>query len=402
MRTLLRCIAAVWAVMCLDAEVRRIDPPAGQESGMPFLTNGPDGAVYLSWTDPLADKQHALRFARWTGSAWSPPETAAQGSNWFVNWGDFPSLAVLSDGTMLAHWLTRNQVGGKYGYGIRVARRDAATQQWSEIHGMSLQEQEDYAGFLTFVPNQAAAIYLSPPAAGGHGSHGEQHSHRKTVRFVSFTAAGKLVSDKELDADACSCCQTAVGTTRNGLIAAYRDHLPGEIRDISVVRYADGAWTQPRVLHPDGWRINGCPTDGPAISSGDRNVAITWLTRAGDVPKIQVALSADEGRTFHAPKRLDGGNPAGRPSITAYGAGYLVVWLEKTSNSDAEIRARRVGADGTLHPAFSIATATSGRATGFPKVAVSGDQVLFAWRAERVRAALLTKKEIEQKEKEQK
>ncbi|MFN7938241.1 MAG: hypothetical protein U0R19_33240 [Bryobacteraceae bacterium] len=400
MRTLLRCLAAAWVVVCLDAEIRQIDPPAGAQSGMPFLTNGPDGAVYLSWIDPLNDKQHALRFARWTGSGWSQPETAAQGLNWFVNWGDFPSLAVLPDGTMLAHWLTKNQVGGKYGYGIRVARRDAATRQWNEIHGMSLQEQEDYAGFLTFVPNQAAAVYLAPPADGGHGSHGEQHSHRKTVRFVSFTAAGKLISDKELDADACSCCQTAVGKTRGGLIAAYRDHLPGEIRDISVVRFADGAWTQPRVLHPDGWKINGCPTDGPAMSSADRNVAITWLTRAEDVPKIQVTLSTDEGRTFGPPQGVDGGNPAGRPAITAYGSGYLIVWLEKTSASEAEIRARRMAPDGTLYPAFFVATASSGRATGFPKVAVSGDQVLFAWRAERVRAALLTKKEIEEKEKQ--
>lgn len=401
MRTLSGCFAAAISAVCLFAQVRSIEPPVGEVSGMPYLTNGPDGSVYLSWTDTLSEKQHALRFARWTGKGWSAPETIASGSNWFVNWGDFPSLVVLPDGAMLAHWLTRNQTGGKYGYGIRVARRDPQSREWREIHGMSLDEQEDYAGFLTFAPNAAEAIYLSPPAGGGHGGHGAEHSHRKTVRFVSFTTAGAVASDVELDADACSCCQTAIGKTRIGLIAAYRDHLAGEIRDISVVRFADGAWTQPRVLHADGWKIHGCPTDGPSISADDRRVAITWLTRAGDAPKIQVALSADEGRSFGAPLRIDGGDPAGRPAIAAYDAGYLVVWLEKTEGGGAEIRARRIGFDGRLYGAFRVAAATSGRGTGFPKVAVSGDQVLFAWRAERVRAALMTKREISQREKEQ-
>ncbi len=385
----------------LHAEVRLIEPPALDQSGMPFLTNGPDGSVYLSWTDPLPDKQHALRFSRWTGTRWTAPETAASGPNWFVNWGDFPSLAVLPDGAMLAHWLTRNQTGGKYGYGIRVARRHPQSRQWRQVHGMSLDEQEDYAGFLTFVPNAAAAIYLAPPVAGHGAAHGHEQGHRKTVRFISFTPTGAVASDKELDADACSCCQTAVGKTRSGLIAAYRDHLAGEIRDISVVRYTDGAWTQPKTLHPDGWNINGCPTDGPAISSNNDRVAITWLTRAAATPKIQIALSSDEGRTFRTPLRIDSGNPAGRPSLTSFDNGYLAVWLEKTSESSAEIRIRRITFEGRLLPPVTIATATAGRATGFPKIAVSGNQILLAWRDQRVRAALLTKQQLVQKEKEQ-
>lgn len=390
----------------LTAQIRRVDPHTAPGSGMPFLTTGTDGAVFLSWIDPLAPKEHALRFSRWTGTAWSNPETIAQGRNWFVNWGDFPSLAALPDGSMLAHWLTRTEGAGTYGYGIRVARRDPATASWREIYGISLDEKIDYAGFLTFAHAAPAAVYLAPPSksAAAHHSAGAEHVHRKTLRFVAFSPSGThataVETDREIDADVCSCCQTAIGKTRSGWIVAYRDHLPGEIRDISILRYTDGAWASPVPLHRDGWKINGCPTDGPSLISNPDRIAIAWLTRAGDQPRIQVASSTDEGRTFSPPLRLDSGNPLGRPAITAYDRhSDLIVWLEKTAAA-VEIRLRRIGHDGTLHPPVTVAQAPPGRGSGFPKVAVSGDWIFLAWRDEVVRAAILTKTQLLQKEQE--
>ncbi len=388
-------LIVIGTVLTAWGQIRQNDPPALPESGMPFLTTGAKGAVYLSWTDPIGDKEHALRFSRWTGSKWTEPETITRGRNWFVNWADFPSLNVLPDGTMLAHWLTRSADGGKYGYGIRIARRESSPSGWREIHGMSLDEKEDYAGFLAFVPESGEAIYLAPPANAPATSHEHENGHRKTVRFLSFKPDGTIESDRELDPDACSCCQTAVGRTTHGLIAAYRDHLPGEIRDISILRYAEGAWSQPRVLYPDHWQINACPTDGPSIASDGDHVAIAWLTRAADLPKVQIALSADEGRNFASPVRLDSGNPLGRPSVVRFDeSSYLAVWLEKVSNAQAEIRLMRVGRSGKITSPLSVATVPSGRAAGFPKVAVAGDQVLVAWRDQRVRAAVLPRSAI--------
>jgi len=370
------------------AQPVRIDPPALVESGMPYLTTAPDGALYLSWID-MENGGHSLRFAKWEGAKWSRPETIAAGKNWFVNWADFPSLAVLPDGTMLAHWLTRGTGGGKFGYGIRVARRAGGT--WREVHGMSLDEKEDYAGFLSFAGT--GAVYLSPPSGAAPAAHSghDDHGHRKTLRFLQLRPDGGVASDAEIDADVCSCCQTAMARTAKGLIAAYRDHREGEIRDISVVRFIDGAWTKPRTLHADGWKINGCPTEGPSIATGaEDRLAIAWLTRANAEPKVQMALSANGGAVFTAPLRVDGGNPLGRPSVARLnGSSYLVAWLEKTQGTRAEIRLRRVTAEGVAGPAIAVADVAASRTTGFPKVAVAGDQIVLAWRDERVRAAVL-------------
>lgn len=54
----------------------------------------------------------------------------------------------------------------------------------------------------------------------------------------------------------------------------------------------------------------------------------------------------------------------------------------------------RVGRSGKITSPLSVATVPSGRAAGFPKVAVAGDQVLVAWRDQRVRAAVLPRSAI--------
>jgi len=390
----LACFLTAAALPVL-AEPVRVDPPAGQGSGMPFLTTSPGGSAYLTWTDTISAREHALRFSRWTGGGWTPPETIARGENWFVNWADFGSLSVLADGSMLAHWLTRSG-GGAYGYGIRVARREPDRPVWREVHGMSLDEKTDYAGFLTFVPGAPEAVYLSPPGASGGVSHGAGHDHRKTVRVVSFSATGAPAAEREIDASACSCCQTAIAKTENGLVVAYRDRLPGEIRDISVARFQNGVWSQPETVHRDGWRINACPTDGPAMASRGRRVAVAWLTRAQDQPRILMAFSADEARSFTAPVRVDSGNPLGRPALVELDReSYAVAWLEKTAGEDVEVRLRRVSFRGERDPPRTVAAAPAGRAAGFPKVAVSGGRVLVAWRDGRVRAAWLDARDLD-------
>jgi hypothetical protein len=366
-----------------------IDPPTAAESGMPFLSTSRDGRVYLSWIDYLPDQQHALRFAEWTGKAWTPPETIAQGKHWFINWADFASIVPLPGGALRAHWLTRAEGGGTYGYGIRVAQRDPERATWRQIHGMSLDEKVDYAGFLSFSPQEQAAVYLAPPA---DYAHGHAHEHRKTARFVEFRADGGVLTDQVIDADVCSCCQTAIGRTPDGWILAYRDHLPGEIRDISVVRYANKIWSAPRPVHQDGWKINGCPTDGPSLVTHQDQVAVTWLTRANGQPKVQIALSANRGANFSQPIRIDQGNPLGRPSVLVFDQdSYLVTWLEKTPDGQVQILLRRVSLKGKAGAVFVAATAPGGRAAGFPKIAVTGQKVFVAWRDTRVRARLFDK-----------
>ena len=50
-------------------------------------------------------------------------------------------------------------------------------------------------------------------------------------------------------------------------VVVYRDRSEKEVRDMSVVRFAGGRWSAPRTLAADGWEINGCPVNGPAVAA---------------------------------------------------------------------------------------------------------------------------------------
>lgn len=380
------------AASTASAQWTTADPSAVPGSGMPNLTKSPSGEVYLSWIDPSGDNGHALRFAKWNGTSWSSPETISEGKNWFINWADFPSLFVSSDGSMLAHWLVRAEGGSKYGYGIRVARRDLGTRgRWRQMAAFNENDSDDYAGFLSFTGNTAA--YLSPLKTGMKNSapheHGSEEGHLKTLRFATFGREGSLASDVEIDGDVCSCCQTSSAAIPSGTLIAYRDHLPGEIRDISIIRVKDGRAGSPEVLHRDGWQINGCPTEGPSVAALGNNVGIAWMTRAAGVSRLQLSLSQDGGQHFRAPVAADNSNPLGRPHLVPLSANELLLtWLERDQDA-AAIRIRRVSVDGTLGPSVVVARVAASRTTGLPRVAIHGEQVLVAWREGGVRAGWL-------------
>ncbi|HLF15024.1 MAG TPA: hypothetical protein VI932_09075, partial [Bacteroidota bacterium] len=113
----------VCCLLCVPArgQLRPFRSPAGEGSGQPSLAVAPDGRVFLSWIEPAGDKGHALKFSVLGETSWSAPRTVSEGTGWFINWADFPSLAVLPDGSLAAHWLARSGPD-TYAYDVRIAR----------------------------------------------------------------------------------------------------------------------------------------------------------------------------------------------------------------------------------------------------------------------------------------
>jgi hypothetical protein len=117
-------------------------------------------------------------------------------------------------------------------------------------------------------------------------------------------------------------------------------------------------------------------------------LAVAWFTTVGDQPRVYATLSADGGATFGPQILVDDGNPIGRVDIIALPSrNAFVSWVERTP-SGAEVHARFVRPDGSKAPAIAVAEASS----GFPRMKMSGDEVVIAWTDSRnikVRAAIL-------------
>ena len=368
--------------------------PAAANSRAYSLGASADGEIYLLWIE-TRDGRHALRISRLQGTDWSTPLTVATGGEeWFVNAVDHPAVAGGTHGRVLVSWLVRPEQAraAKYGYGLVMAHSPDYGRSWKRVFEAGADNLNDYTGFVGFSTGLDGfqAAYLAPLAEGRAQRHAE---HVKTLRFIDFSFEGERRSDSRLDADVCTCCPLAAAQTAKGPVAVYRDHLPGEIRDISIVRRVDGRWTDPQPVHRDGWRINGCPANGADIVADGERVAAAWLTAANDEPRVLLAWSGDSGATFRRPIRIDAGAPAGWTAAALLADGRAVVsWVERRPDEPGvgDLMLRIGGQAGALEDPIAVAEISSGRETGMPQMVRSGDRLVLAWRKdEQVRTAVM-------------
>jgi hypothetical protein len=208
-----------------------------------------------------------------------------------------------------------------------------------------------------------------------------------TLRYVKIKRDGALADEAVLDAKVCECCQTSAAMTADGPVLVYRDRSDEEVRDISVIRLTDGKWSQPRWVAQDGWRINGCPVNGPSVAASGHRVAVAWFTGAENAPRVKLAFSSDSGASFGDPITVDDGAPVGRVDVLLHDDGSaMVCWLEKLSGG-GDIRVRRVWPNGKRDRTITIAPSGTARSSGFPQMARSGDTLVFAWTGPRVLTA---------------
>lgn len=353
--------------------------PAGPGSAEPNLTVSPDGRVYLSWHEPV-DSGFALKFSVFEGSKWSKAHTVRTGRDFFVNWADFPSMAALGNGRLAAHWMQRTG-GATYAYGVRVVLSNDDGRTWSapivphrdtspQEHGfVSLWREKDNLGVAWLDGRKYSKGTRSP-------------LNEMTVITATIDPAGKTGAEVTLDSRVCDCCQTSAAMTANGPIVTYRDRSPEEIRDIYFVRRVKGRWTSPVAVHNDGWKINACPVNGPAIDAHGQRVALAWFTAASASPRVKLAFSANGGAKFTPPVRIDDGNPSGRVDVALLPNGdALVSWIERTGGDTAAVRLRRVDRKGKASASMTIAASSAARASGFPRMAIAGEHLMLAWTA---------------------
>ncbi|MFQ5676077.1 MAG: exo-alpha-sialidase, partial [bacterium] len=298
----------LWTVACRRTDavslatfsVEQISNPARPGSAEPNLAVGDDGRLYLSWIENMEDVGHALRYSV-KDENWSPPHTIASGDNWFVNWADFPSMAGFRDGTLAAHWLQKSGKGS-YAYNVMVAFSEAGDSAWSEGVVPHRDGTETEHGFVSMLPwddSNLFAVWLDgrnfAKKADGQDGH-DPPANEMTLRFAMINQKGQLSKEAVLDPRVCDCCPTSAVRTQSGALVVYRNRTEKEIRDIGILRYQDGHWSEPRILYEDNWEIAGCPVNGPAIAADGQRVVVAWFTWANEIARVKAVLSDDEGK----------------------------------------------------------------------------------------------------------
>jgi hypothetical protein len=360
--------------------VNELTSPVVDGAREPSLSTMADGRVLMSWTEPQGDS-FAVKVAISDGSGWSKPQTVVARDDFFVNWADFPSAIVLSDGTLVAHWL---QINGDaaYQYDVKIALSHDEGKTWSKSFIPHDDRSQREHGFVTLLPTQNdafMAIWLDGRSYDTYASQ-EVEANAMQLRARSITSDGEMGKDTLLDMRTCTCCQTsAVVTDGEDVLAVYRDRSSKEIRDISIVRHTQHGWSAPNVVNVDGWQIEGCPVNGPAIDADSGQVVVAWFTAANDIPKVKVAFSGDDGVTFGNAIEIDNGAPSGRVDVIQQTNGSaLVTWVEYAEQGEVILICAVDPNTGCKRPNV-LAVSPAGRTVGFPRMALGEPGVFVAW-----------------------
>ena len=363
------------------AFVQTLDSPAPAGSFAPQLARAGDGTVLLSWLEATGQKSHRLRAARLSGGRWQPAMTIAEGVEFFANWADVPSVSE-HGGQLFAHWLEKSGTG-TYAYHVKVRVSTDNGRTWGEPyvpHSDRSPTEHGFASFFTAPGGKPGLAWLDgrETGGGGHdGAAGAAHGGAMTLRAALAGPKG-TTNEALLDNRVCDCCPTAAISTGGAAIVAYRDRSEDEIRDISVVRYANGAWSKP-VTMKDNWQIGGCPVNGPSLAARGKFVVLGWFTGANNAPAVKVAQSKDEGRTWSEPVTLSSGIPLGRVAVALTDDGRThVAWLDH-NDSNGRLLLRTIDSTGKAGEPLTLTPMKTDRNSGYPRMIADGNSLIYAW-----------------------
>lgn len=354
-----------------------IESPADSASAEPYLFTDKNGTVYLSWI-AKEGQNSTLKYSSLHNGQWSEPAVIATGNDWFVNWADYPVIATDGSNNMVSHFLQKSEKG-TYTYDVKLITSNDQGKSWSDPALLHDDGKKAEHGFVSIVPygdNYFISWLDGRNAAmeGGDGHHGGHHG-QMTIRAAIVDKSGKKISEWELDNRVCDCCQTSAAITANGPVVVYRDRSDAEIRDISIVRFVNGQWTQPKAIFADNWKIEGCPVNGPRIVANGNSVAVAWFSSPDKNTQVNVAFSPDGGATFSDPVKVNDDQTIGRVDIEWLNEKTAMVsWME-----GAVIKATSVYSDGKKDSSFVVASTSESRSSGFPQMEKAGNELIFAW-----------------------
>ncbi len=358
------------------AAVEALPLPVQGSSGQPQLTSSARGVI-LSWLEHR-ENGATLKFSERSGGTWSPARTVASSPDWFVSWADVPTVLRMSDGTLVAtSYPATDPAIEAYDLRLSYSRDDGKT--WAAPlaphhddtrtqHGFaSLFELPDKSLGLVWLDGRDQELNTTDPNGGAMGLY-----------FGRFDQRFKQVDEKLVNGRVCECCLTTTAVTDDGVVAAFRDRTPREIRDINVTRLDDAGWSPERPVHVDGWEIEACPVNGPALSARGRQVAVAWFTAPDEKGQALAAFSSDAGRTWGEPIRLDDGVARGQVDVELLPDGSAVATWVELVNERSRLRLRRVEPSGARSAVIDVA-GSGGGVSGIPRIVHAGNELLITW-----------------------
>lgn len=354
---------------------------------IPFLhenSNAQPSLVYrnsslsLSWVSFNEQKKASLNLSRFKDGKWTKPQIIATGSDWFVNWADFPAHAI--NGNLILTSYLKKSASGTYNYDVVLSLQKLSGEKIKEDFILHSDGVKSEHGFVSIIPNGNHGFYVTW-LDGRNTVKKKPDGHHKpmTIRFAEITARGGVINESELDSATCDCCQTSIATNENGPIVVYRDRDKNEVRDIYITRQINGAWEAPSPVHKDGWIINGCPVNGPKVDVNSNNLAVSWFTVSNENPIVNLSFSKSNGDSFGTPIKINDHDAIGRVDVAFLNEQEVIVSYMEGDDVGTYLRIKKVSIDGKVSEPITISKIDGGRNTGVPQLEIFNSEIFIVW-----------------------
>lgn len=233
----------------------------------------------------------------------------------------------------------------------------------------------DASGTLHTIWLDHRAMAAGKTAGAAPAPRGEHDGVAMAQKSGLYYAADG-VPERELFTGVCYCCKTAIATGPKGEIyAAWRHVFAGNMRDMGFTMSRDGGRTFAPLtrVHEDGWSIQGCPDDGPAMAVDAKGtIHLLWPTVRNETGLLFYATSHG-GTAFSAPVAVPtlGGLKPSHPQIAIDGAGRVFVAWDEVRGGVRRAAVKALTRD--------AATEELGDVTSYPVIAGVEAGLVAAW-----------------------
>jgi len=389
-----------------DAElsVSKLDAPSavsGLQSADPALEVLPgSGDLVLSWIQGDG-KTWGLYTARSRGGdgRWSSPVKVAGGPDApgevHPHGESSPRLVVAPDERMALVWPNSITVPGRKWPAamLRFASSHDGGLTWSRPITLN----DDTTGALvshqfhgaTWVGDSGLIVAwlderdVAGPVASGTDGHAEHATEPDaTIYLATSTDFGRSWSPNRVGwKAACPCCRvTLARTPERRVVAAWRMHFPGNVRDVVTAILSEKP-SEPRRVHPDDWAYAGCPHTGPALSIGrDSSTHVAWYNGKQAAVGVYYARQANGKGTADAVELVSGSAiGVAHPAVAALPDGGALAAYDVSAEGVRMIRIARIGPDGRILARGVVTGSDGGK---YPQLAILGDTAaVVAWTA---------------------
>ena len=375
--TIILSFLTIFSCTSKDVVVKEIPFLHENSNAQPSLVSG-EGSLSLSWISSNEGKKSTLNFSQFKEGKWINTQTMATGSDWFVNWADFPAHAI-NENLILSSYLKKSD-SGTYTYDVILSLQKLSGEKVKEDFLLHTDGVKAEHGFVSIIPNHNQGFFITWLDGRNTVDKDLDGYHKPmTIRFAEITNKGDIIDESELDSATCDCCQTSIAVTNNGPVVVYRDRSEKEVRDIYIVRKTNGIWDDPIPVHNDGWEINGCPVNGPKVASNSNNLAVSWFTVSSENPTVNLSFSKSNGASFGTPIKINDEDAIGRVDVAFLNPQEVLVSYIEGDDVGTYLRIKKVSINGKVSAPITISKIDGGRNTGVPQLEILDNEAFIVW-----------------------